>query len=124
MQTGQICAQWARCLPGISAVQNGGSARLRIPGPITLRETGASTLRISIADYALSAGGKIAVTERRRMPRLAAWRPDKQWRAAVMGWRRVTAILGPGPGAGEPWAWEVLDAARRCLAKRRPLPAI
>jgi hypothetical protein len=31
---------------------------------------------------------------------------------------------GPGPGAGEPWPWEVLDATRRCLAKRRLLPAI
>src|SRR6266487_1005475 len=99
-------------------------ARLRIPGPITLRETGASTLQIPIADFASPADGKIAVTERRRMPRLAAWRPDGQWRAAVMGWRRVTTILGPGPGAGEPWPWEVLDATRRCLAKRRPLPAI
>jgi hypothetical protein len=42
-----------------------------------------------------------------------------------MGWRRVTTILGPGTGCGgEPWPWEMLDAARRCLAKRRPLPAI
>src|SRR6266487_479368 len=75
-------------------------ARLRIPGPITLRETGASILQIPIADYALPADGKIAVTERRRMPRLAAWRPDKQWRAAVMGWRRGYDNPGPGTGCG------------------------
>jgi hypothetical protein len=83
-----------------------------------------AALQIPIADYALPAGGKIAVTERRKMPRLAAWRPDKQWRAAVRAGAGFTTILGPGPGAGEPWPWEMLDATRRCLAKRRPLPAI
>jgi hypothetical protein len=41
-----------------------------------------------------------------------------------MGWRWGYDNPGPGTGCGEPWPWEMLDATRRCLAKRRPLPAI
>jgi hypothetical protein len=55
------------------------------------------------------------------------WLPGGQTSSgAQLSWAGagVTTIPGPGPGAGEPWPWEVLDATRRCLAKRRLLPAI